>query len=134
MYSSPTSWAEAHQGTSATWSSLAYLATSSVRAFIKEKILRRLSSRIKKRLSCEVVIGERVFRGTTEDISNTGLLVLLKTDEVLTKDVTIQLYHEDRVVFRTRGEIVRRTKAKGPGAIYGIRFLERQDLDLSSLA
>ena len=134
MYSSPTSWAEAHQGTSATWASFAYLATSSVRAFVKEKILRRLSSRIKKRMTCELVMGERVFRGTTEDISNTGLLVLLKTDEVFTKEVTILLYHEDRVVFSARGEIVRRIKARGQEAIYGIRFLERQDLELSSLA
>jgi cellulose synthase (UDP-forming) len=134
MYSSPTSWAEAHQGTSATWASLAYLATSSVRAFVKEKILRRLSSRIKKRMTCEVVIGERVFKGTTENISNTGLLVLLKTDEALTKEARILLYHEDRVVFSARGEIVRRIKAKGQGTIYGIRFLERQDLELSSLA
>ncbi|MBI3596936.1 MAG: glycosyltransferase [Nitrospirae bacterium] len=134
MYSSPTGWAEAHQATSATWASLAYLVTSSVRAFVKEKILRRLSSRVKKRLTCELVVGERVFQGTTEDISNTGLLVHLKTDEAFTKEVTIRLYHEDRVVFSIRGEIVRRTKAKGQGAIYGIRFLERQDLELSSLA
>jgi c-di-GMP-binding flagellar brake protein YcgR len=80
------------------------------------------------------VIGERVIKGTTEDISNTGLLVLLKTDEVLTKEVTILVYHEDRVVFSARGEIVRRIKARGQEAIYGIRFLERQDLELSSLA
>jgi cellulose synthase (UDP-forming) len=133
MYSSPTSWAEAHPGTSATWASLAYLATSAGRALIRERILRRLSSRIRRHLSCEVVVGERVFHGTTEDISNTGLRVFLKTDEDLMKEVTVRLYHEDRVVFRIRGEIVRRIKSKGPGAIYGIRFLERQDLELSSL-
>jgi hypothetical protein len=60
--------------------------------------------------------------------------VLLKTDEALTKEARILLYHEDRVVFSARGEIVRRIKAKGQGTIYGIRFLERQDLELSSLA
>jgi cellulose synthase (UDP-forming) len=133
MYSSPGSWASAHQSTAATLESFAYLVTSSVRAFVKEKILRRLSSRIKKRMTCELVIGERVIKGTTEDISNTGLLVLLKTEETLAKEVTILLYHEDRVVFSARGEIVRRIKAKGQEAIYGIRFLERQDLELSSL-
>jgi len=85
-------------------------------------------------MTCELVMGERVFRGTTEDISNTGLLVLLKTDEVLTKEVTILLYHEDQVVFSARGEIVRRIQARGREAIYGIRFLERQDLERSSLA
>lgn len=134
MFSSPSGWAEAHRTTSATWASLAYLASTSARAFIKEKILRRLSYRIKRRLRCELMIGDRVWPGITEDISNTGLLVHLKTDEDFTKDVTVLLYQEDRVVFKIRGEIVRRTKSKGPGAIYGIRFLERQDLELSSLA
>ncbi|HUK56093.1 MAG TPA: glycosyltransferase family 2 protein [Nitrospiria bacterium] len=134
MYSSPTGWFGAHQATSATMVSFAYLLTSSVRAFIKEKVLRRLSFRVRKRLVCELVTGDRVFKGTTEDISNTGILVRLMTDESVTKDVTVLLYHEDRVVFSIRGEIVRRTEVKGKGTIYGIRFLERKDLELSSLA
>lgn len=134
MYSSPTGWAEAHQATSATLASFAYLVTSSVRAFVKQKILRRFSSRIKKRLTCELVMGVRKFQGITQDISNTGIQVLLKTDEALAKEVRILLYHEDRVVFSARGEIVRRIKTRRRGTIYGVRFLERQDLELSSLA
>ena len=82
---------------------------------------------------CELIVGQRVFKGITEDISNTGISVRLTVDEALSKEVIIHLYHGDRVVFSIRGEIIRRRKTKDKGAVYGIRFLERKDLELSSL-
>lgn len=133
MYSSPNSWQRLQQATFTTWGSFVLLATSSIRAFIKEKVLRRFSPRIKKQMVCELVVGERVFKGITEDISNTGLSVRLETEEGLSKEVIIQLYHGDQVVLRIRGEIVRRTKTQGKEVVLGIRFLERKDLELSSL-
>jgi cellulose synthase (UDP-forming) len=133
MYSSPTSWEQVHQATSTTWRSFAYLATSSIRAFITEKVLRRFSPRIRKQMACDLIVGERVFKGITQDISNTGLSVRLETHERLPKAVTIQLYQGNRMVLNVRGEIIRLTKTMGTQVIYGIRFLERKDLELSTL-
>ena len=133
MYSSPTSWERVHRPVSGSWRSFTAIATSSVRAFIKEKVLRRFSTRLRKQWACELASGQRIFKGVTENISNTGISVRLLTDEVLSKEVTVRLYHEGREVFSVRGEIVRHTRDKGQGAVYGIRFLERKDLELASL-
>jgi c-di-GMP-binding flagellar brake protein YcgR len=133
MYSSPTSWDRVHRPVSTAWRSFANLATSSIRAFIKEKILRRFSARVRQQWVCELMAGQRVFKGVTENISNTGISVRLTTEEVLSKDVIVRLYDEDRQVLSIRGEIVRRAQTKGQGTVYGIRFLERKDMELSSL-
>lgn len=133
MYSSPNSWEQVRWIPSTTWRSFAYLATSSLRAFIKEKIHRRFSPRLRKHMKCELVAGDQVFKGITEEISNTGLSVRLETNENLSKEVTVHLYQGDRVVFSIRGEIVRHIKTKGQEVIYGIRFLEQKDLGLLSL-
>jgi cellulose synthase (UDP-forming) len=133
MYSSPASWNRVHRPASSAWRSFASIATASVRAFIKEKVLRRFSTRIRKQWPCELAVGQRVFKGVTENISNAGISVRLVGEEVLSKEVTVRLYQEDREVFSVRGEIVRYTKTKGQGTVYGIRFLERKDLEISSL-
>jgi len=133
MYSSPNSWERVHWIPSTTWRSFAYLATSSIRVSIKEKVLRRFSPRLRKHMKCELVAGERVFQGITEEISNTGLSVRLQTNEDLPKEVIVHLHPGDREVFSIRGEIVRHTKTKVQGVICGIRFLEQKDLGLLSL-
>lgn len=133
MYSSPTSWERVQRPVSTSWHSFANIATSSVRAFIKEKVLRRFSTRVRNQWPCELVAGQRVFKGVTENISNAGISVRLMTEEVLSKEVIIRLYHEGRVVFSVRGEIVRHTKTRGQDTVYGIRFLEGKDLELASL-
>jgi len=133
MYSSPKSWEGVRRPVSSTWHSFANIATSSVRAFIKEKVLRRFSARIKKQFPCELVVGHRVFKGVTENISITGISVRLTSEEILTKEVIVRLYQETREVLSIRGEIIRHVVTKGQGTVYGIRFLERKDLELSSL-
>jgi len=133
MYSAPASWSRVHRPPSSAMHSFVSIATASLRAFIKEKVLRRFSIRIRKQWPCELAVGQRVFKGVTENISNAGISVRLMTEEVITKDVTVRLYKEGREIFSVRGEIVRHTKAKGQGTVYGIRFLERKDLELSSL-
>ncbi|MBI3811062.1 MAG: glycosyltransferase [Nitrospirae bacterium] len=133
MYSSPTSWDRVHRPVSSSWRSFTNIATSSVRAFIKEKVLRRFSTRIRKQWACELTAGQRVFKGVTENISNTGISVRLASEEIPSKEVIVRLYHEGREMFSVRGEIVRHTQTKSQGTVYGIRFLERKDLELSSL-
>lgn len=133
MYSSPTSWERIPRPVSSTWGSFVNIATSSVRAFIKEKVLRRFSTRVRNQWPCELVAGPRVFKGVTENISNTGISVRLTTEDVLSKEVIIRLYHEGRLVFSVRGEIIRHTKTQGQDTVYGIRFLERKDLELAFL-
>lgn len=133
MYSSPNSWEQVRWAPSATWRSFAYLVTSSIRASIKERVLRRFSPRLRKQMKCKLVAGEQVFQGITEEISNTGLSVRLQTDENLPKEVIVHLHEGDREVFSIRGEIVRHTRTKVKGVICGIRFLEQKDLGLLSL-
>jgi len=133
MYSSPTSWEEIDRPHSSTWHSFFVISTSLVRAFIKEKLLRRNSARLPKNWNCELVMGERVFKGVTEDISRTGILVRLATREIPTKEVEVRLYHGDQEIIRIRGEIVRQAGLHGLGAVYGVRFLERKDLELASI-
>jgi len=82
---------------------------------------------------CELIMGQRIFKGTTENISSTGLSVRLMTDEILSDEVTVQLYQDDRVIFSIRGEITHHKKLNGEEVIYGIRFLEPKGLELSSL-
>lgn len=133
MYSAPTSWDRVYRPSTGTWHSFYNIATSVIRAFIKEKVLRRFSTRVWKEWRCEVVMGDRVFKGVTENISNNGISVRLMTDEITAKEVVVRLYAEDREVFSIRGEIVRHSKIRGQGTIYGIRYLERKDLELALL-
>jgi len=133
MYSSPNSWAQVQRDPYTTWRSFTYLATSSLRTFLKEKALRRFSQRLPRQVVCELISGQRVFKGTTENVSSAGLSVRLTTDEILSNEVTVQLYQDNRVVLSIRGEITRHTKVSGGEVIYGIQFLEPKNLDLSSL-
>ena len=133
MYSSPTSWDNAYQGTSTTWRSLVLLASSSIRAFIKDNILKRISPRVRKNLICELIVEGRAFKGNMEDLSNTGISVRMVTDEILSDKAEIHLYHDGRIVFSVRGEIIRFEKMPNREVLYGLRFLEHKDLQLSSL-
>jgi cellulose synthase (UDP-forming) len=134
MYSAPNSWEQPQRDPSTTWRSFTYLATSSLRTFIKEKALRRCAPRLPKQMMCELISGQRVFKGTTEDLSDTGLSVRVVTDEILSSEVTVQLYQENRPMLSVRGEITRHISVGGGEVIYGIRILERKALELSSLA
>jgi cellulose synthase (UDP-forming) len=134
MYSSPNSWTQVQRDPYTTWRSFMYVATSSFRTFIKEKVLRRFSPRLQKQMVCELILGQRIYKGITENISSAGISVRLMTDEILSNEVTVQLYQEDRVIFSIRGEITRHTKVSSEELIYGIRFLEPKNLELSSLA
>ena len=133
MYSSPNSWEPVQRDPSTTWRSFTYVATSSLRTFVKEKTLRRFSPRLQKQMVCELISGQRVYKGITENVSSTGLSIRLMTDGILSNEVTIQFYQDDRVVFSVRGEIIRHTKVKDEEVLYGIRFLEPKGLELSSL-
>jgi hypothetical protein len=82
---------------------------------------------------CELISGQRIYKGITENVSSTGLSIRLMTDEILSNEVTVQLYQDDRVLFSVRGEIIRHTTVKGDEVLYGIRFLEPKGLELSSL-
>ena len=134
MYSSPNSWIQVERDPYTTWRSFTYLLTSSLRTFIKEKALRRFSPRLPKQIECELISGQRIFKGTTENVSSAGLSVSLTTDEILPNEVTVQLYRDDRVLtehpWRNYPPC---TKVRGNEVVYGIRFLEPKNLDLSSL-
>ncbi len=152
MYSSPTSWDQTHQTTLSVWHSFADIATSSVRAFVKEKALRRTAPRLEKKMACEMILPGIVFRGVTQNLSDSGLSIRIKVgpqaqdygvpldregsgevgDAILGKEVMIHLYHRDQLIAGVRGEIVRYRKTNEKEEVYGVRFLERKDLDLSS--
>jgi cellulose synthase (UDP-forming) len=133
MYSSPNSWIQVQRDPYTTWRSFSYLVTSSLRTFIKEKALRRFSPRLPKQIVCKLISGQRVLKGTTENIGSSGLSVRLMSDEILFNEVTVQLYRDDRVLLSARGEIIRHARVGGGEVVYGIRFLEPKSPDLSLL-
>ncbi len=130
IYCVPEFWEEVRQK-SAKISKYRRLATSfSFQIFFKEKIARRLSPRFPRRFKCELRVGERMFKGETEDISYRGASLRLASKEAVTKNVELFIYNRS-LIFRTQGEIVHCSKVRGKGLIYGIRFLTRQDPELA---
>ncbi|MFQ5579901.1 MAG: glycosyltransferase family 2 protein [Nitrospiria bacterium] len=133
MYSSPSSWDGVHRSTSNTWDSFRHLAASSFVPLLKQQIIHRFSSRIRRKMACKLVVGERVYEGVTEDISTTGLSVYLETDETLSTEVIVQIFEGGSLVFSILGEIVRLKETKEKGTLCGIRFLESKDLNFLPL-
>ncbi|HET6369608.1 MAG TPA: glycosyltransferase family 2 protein, partial [Nitrospiria bacterium] len=109
MYSAPECWKAAHLATSATWRSLALLTTASARTFVKEKMLRRLSPRVRRRIPCDLVSGEQTFKGATEDIGGGGLSMRIETEEDLSEglltSVIVRLYGDRNKVLTLLGEL-----------------------------
>jgi cellulose synthase (UDP-forming) len=130
IYCAPGIWKNSDRMVSTTWRSFQVLATSSWRAFIKDKVLRRQSPRITKGYKCELISGGTVYQGITGNVSYKGISVRIKTDVILSKEVMIHLIWKS-LILRGRGEIVHFSKDKGKEMIHGIRFLDRQDAELS---
>ncbi|MHB8482602.1 MAG: glycosyltransferase family 2 protein [Nitrospiria bacterium] len=130
IYCSPALWENSHRMNSTTWRSLKFLAMTSFQVFVQERVFRRLSPRVFKKLKCDLISGGEVFQGVTENLSYKGLSVRIKTDHILPKEITIQLYQKS-LILRSRGEVVHFSKDKGKEMVYGIRFLDRQDAELS---
>lgn len=133
MYSAPNSWEGIERPRSSIWHSFLVIATSPIRAFVREKLLRRFSARVPKHWDCELVTGDRVLKGVTENISSTGVSVRLMTREVPVKEVEVRLFRDKKEVLRIRGEIIRQEQLRGPGAVCAIQFRERKDLELALL-
>jgi len=133
MYSAPNSWEGIERPRSSSWHSFFVIATSPLRAFIKEKVLRRFSARVPNHWDCELVTGERVLKGVTENISSTGVSVRVTSREIPAKEVEVRLFRDEKEILRVRGEIIRQERFRGSGAVCAIRFLERKDLDLALL-
>jgi cellulose synthase (UDP-forming) len=130
IYCLPGFWEESHRKSAKTFRSLGFMVSSLFRTFIKEKIIRRLSPRFPRRFKCELKVGERIFKGESEDISYRGISLRMASKEALSKNVEILIYNKS-LIFRTQGEIVHCSKVRGKGLIYGIRFLTRQDPELA---
>lgn len=135
MYSSPNSWLEVHRSSPTTWRSLGYIVTAIGRVFMKGRVLRRFSARVPKHLSCGVLVGDLLFRGVTENIGNTGMSIRFLNGTTMPEDkeVLVYLYDLDRIVFSIRASVVRQRRDPKSGTLCGVRFLERKDLELSSL-
>jgi hypothetical protein len=93
-------------------------------------VIRRLSPRLPRRFKCELKVGEKIFKGETEDISYRGVSLRMASKEALSKNVEMRIYNRS-LIFRIQGEIVHCSKVKGKGLIYGIRFLTRQEPELA---
>ena len=133
MYSAPSSWDNVPRPVISTWRSFESLATSPVRPFLRETVLRRNSPRIPSRMACEVVMGDRSYRGYTEDLGHAGASVSLAAQDLPAKEVILRIFKASRQIFSIRGEIARQVSTKNGITIYGIRFLERRDFNWSSL-
>ncbi|MBI1822855.1 MAG: glycosyltransferase [Nitrospirae bacterium] len=130
IYCFPGFWQENHRKSAKSFRSLGFMVSSPFRTFIKEKIIRRLSPRLPRKFKCEVKVGDRTFKGETEDISYQGVSLRLSSREILKRNVELLLYNRS-IIFRTQGEIVHCSKVSGKGLIYGVRFLSRQDPELA---
>jgi hypothetical protein len=84
MFGHPRTWDRPTPASADFRQSLFFLLLASLRAFFKEKILKRLSPRNDVKIPCQIVVEERLYPGTIEDISRNGARVVL-TPKFLTR-------------------------------------------------
>ncbi|MFI5304556.1 MAG: PilZ domain-containing protein, partial [Nitrospiria bacterium] len=130
IYCLPGFWEGLHRKSAKTFRSFGFIASSPIRTFIKEIIIRRLSPRLPTRFKCELMVSGKAFKGETLDIGYRGISLQMVSREALSRNVEVLVYNKS-LIFRTHGEIIHCSKVKGKGLVYGIRFLTRQDPELA---
>ena len=77
MYSPPNSWEGLHRAKSGIFPSMKSLILSPLRAFLRERVLKRFSPRVPLSLPCRVETPSGAIEGRTVDISYTGMSIRL---------------------------------------------------------
>lgn len=131
MYSPANSWSNYHNmnAPAKIWDSFFLLFTTPVKAFIREKVLRRISPRFGIRLSCEIRLPKVTLRCKTIDISPTGLFLEISTGNHLPKEVDVTIFIEKGKGMNLKGNVMwQKESMKGLKA--GIRFLDLDEGDI----
>ena len=129
MYSPSNSWSSDHNIPSQTWGSFRLLFIAPLKAFIKERVLRRISPRFGIRLSCEIRIPKVTLRCKTIDISPTGLSLEISTGNRLPKEVDMTIFIEKGKEMNLKGNVMWQKKSM-KGLKAGIRFLDLDEGDI----
>lgn len=125
MYSSPLTWEGQHTHQTAPWASFLLLLMTGARAFIKEKILRRLSPRFDVKLPCRLILQDTIVSGTSLDISATGISILLPhPPEMFPSEFNVEISQWGQAVAVARGKVVWEKVSSEKGRVVGIRFLD----------
>ncbi len=98
IYSNLYSWQHDHLETQNMWKEFSVFISTPVRAFIKEKCLRRVNPRFKLSLSCEVMFNDLVYEGTAKNISISGLTIEIKEKIILPLQMNIAIKREDHAI------------------------------------
>ena len=77
LFSHPLTWERPPQGLAGPGTSFRLLLEAPVRAFLEERVLRRVAPRVARRLPCQVVLNGRPYPASTEDVSLYGARVRL---------------------------------------------------------
>jgi cellulose synthase (UDP-forming) len=131
IYSGPESWQIPM--TSGGWRSLVLLATAAGRSLKREKALRRLSPRVRRRVQCYIVSADKVFKGVTEDISSGGACLRFEAKKGFTNrlasKVLIQFCNGGQPLSSVRGAIIRYEERPGRMFVCAVQFLPENALD-----
>jgi cellulose synthase (UDP-forming) len=128
MYSPSNSWSSDHNIPSQTWDSFRLLFIVPLKAFIKERVLRRISPRFGVTLPCEVRLPKVTLRCKTIDISPTGLSLEISSGNPLPKEVDIIIYLGETNGTHLRGNVMWQNETKKISRA-GIRFLDLDEGD-----
>ncbi len=131
MYSPANSWSNYHNidTPSKIWDSFFLLFTTPVKAFIGDKLLRRISPRFGIRLSCEIRLPTVTLRCKTIDISPTGLSLEISTGNRLPKEVDMTIFTQERNRMVLKGNVMWQEESM-KGLKAGIRFLDLDKGDI----
>jgi c-di-GMP-binding flagellar brake protein YcgR len=131
IYGGPESWQM--PATSGSWRSLALLMTAAGRSLKREKTLRRLSPRVRRRVPCYIVSADKVFKGVTEDISSGGACLRFEAKKGFTNrlasKVLIQFCNGGQPLSSVRGAIIRYEERPGRMFVCAVQFLPENELD-----
>ncbi|MBI4715828.1 MAG: PilZ domain-containing protein, partial [Nitrospirae bacterium] len=131
MFSHPRVWESPPLAGADVRQSLIYILLAPLRTFVREKLLNRYSPRVRREIPCQVRIRDRVYPGTSEDVSVTGMrlslapeVLTLREEEMTLKEVIIRLHSENGRTVELPARIV--WKETHRRIIMGVRFLEEQ--------
>lgn len=125
MYSPANSWRNHHNINipSKTWGSFMLLLTTPVKAFIRDKVLRRISPRFGTVLPCDIVLEQNTIRGKTIDISSSGLSLETISGNHMPPKIDVRVYLSKDMSVPVKGHIIWKKEGKNSLKI-GIRFTE----------
>ena len=132
MFGHPRTWERPATASADFRQSMGFLLLASLRAFFKEKILKRLSPRSGVTIPCQIVIEERLYPGTIEDISRNGARVVV-SPKFLTrvagfsemKMIRVRILAGSTEALEIPVKMVWRQEREGQ-AVLGLQFMEDQ--------